>query len=240
MQGMKIYAQTHTGLVQQNNEDRHVIKEFRDGSMLLAVADGLGGDVSGDLAADMIKQKLYRISGIEVGNEAAHLRRITQELDTIIADRAKKHADLKGMGSTLVCILIRGEQLYWVHVGDSRLYLLHDNRLHQITNDQTLARFLVGEGELSLKDIPIHYSREVLDQCIGCGYSEPETGQLALREKDVLLISSDGLHKHIGNQTIEEILGKEISIKEKAQQLINASLKAGGGDDITVIVTEIG
>lgn len=238
-QPMNIYAQTHTGLVQQKNEDRHVIKELLDGSVLLAVADGLGGEVSGDLAADMIKQKLHQVSEVKPGMELTYLRNLTQELDTVIASHARQHKNRKGMGSTLICVLIRNERMYWVHVGDSRLYHFHDNRLHQITKDQTLARFLFKEGEIAPQDLSDHYSQQVMDQCIGCGYTEPETGQRKIREKDVLLLSSDGLHKYIDNRAIETIIKEEIPVREKAQQLINASLQTGGEDNVTVIIAEV-
>jgi len=138
---MNIYAQTHIGLVRKTNEDRYLIKKFLDGSMLLAVADGLGGDVSGGLAADIIKEKLNQISRVEMGNEQEHLSRVAQKLDSVISIHAEKGEKFNGMGSTLICILVRNDQIYWVHIGDSRLYHFHNNQLNQITKDQTLARF---------------------------------------------------------------------------------------------------
>lgn len=236
---MQIVAKTHTGLVQKKNEDRYLVKNLTDDETLLAVADGMGGDVYGDVAADMIRNKFKTITCIDTGCERSKLKSTAQELDRFILHLSEADENYRGMGSTLICLFQRKNRIYWVHVGDSRLYHMRDGHLHQVTKDQTLARFLLTEGEISPAEYFDHYSRQVMDQCIGCGYSEPETGEFEVQSDDLVLLTSDGLHKAVNNLFIQKILKRNTTIQSKVEMLIDKALKAGGEDNITVILAEV-
>jgi protein phosphatase len=110
--------------------------------------------------------------------------------------------------------------------------------LTQITEDQTLARFLLEEGEITAEQVPTHYSRHIMDQCVGCGYAEPETGCLKLLAGDLLMLSSDGLHGEISENTLNSILNTDTSLEIKARKLVEAVLDAGGKDNITVVMAQ--
>jgi protein phosphatase len=140
------------------------------------------------------------------------------------------------MGSTLIGVLLRDRIAYWVHVGDSRLYLFRNGTLTQVTEDQTLARFLLEEGEITAEQLPTHYSRHVMDQCVGCGYVEPETGRLEFLDGDLLVLSTDGLHREISANTFDSILKMDTDLEVKARALVKAALDAGGKDNITVVM----
>jgi protein phosphatase len=236
---MNIFAITHIGLVRKSNEDRYFIKKLFDGSVLLAVADGLGGEVSGDYAAEIIMGRLSGIHNVSMDKEEEELERLAKDIDIAIHDETEKNPDLKGMGSTLVGILLRDRFAHWVHVGDSRLYILRDQKLIQVTEDQTFARFLVEEGEITPEQVPTHYSRHIMDQCVGCGIAEPETGRFEVRGKDLLILSTDGLHKEISFETLISLINADTSIKTKAQSLVQAAIDAGGKDNISIVIAEI-
>ncbi len=236
---MNISALTNIGLVRKANEDRYLIKKFSDGSVLLAVADGLGGEVAGDYAAEIIRGRLAGIQHVSRGAEQAEIAALTKDTDITIRNKADNDRDLEGMGTTLVCVLLREGVAYWVHVGDSRLYLLRDNNLVQITEDQTFARFLLEEGEITPEQAPFHYSRHVMDQCVGCGDCEPETGNLEIRDKDLLLLTTDGLHKKIETETMVSVLNTQTDIGAKAKSLVRAALDSGGKDNITIVIAEL-
>jgi protein phosphatase len=142
------------------------------------------------------------------------------------------------MGSTLVGVLLRDRIAHWVHVGDSRLYLLRNGTLTQVTEDQTLARFLLEEGEITAEQLPTHYSRHVMDQCVGCGYAEPETGRLKFLTGDLLVLSTDGLHRQILENALYSILNTDTNLETKAKRLVKAALNAGGKDNITVVMAQ--
>lgn len=195
--------------VRKTNEDRYLIKELKDGSVLLAVADGLGGEAAGDYAAETLQKNLTGLTHISRNDEQRELDQLAREIDRSIYAEGQENKSLEGMGSTLVGVLLRDRIAYWVHVGDSRLYLLRDRKLTQVTEDQTLARFLLDEGEITAEQLPSHYSRHVMDQCVGCGYTEPETGRFKLLAGDILMLSTDGLHGEVPWNTLQLILNTD-------------------------------
>ena len=234
-----IFALTHIGLVRESNEDRYLIKTLIDGSVLVAVADGLGGEVAGDYAAEIMRGKLAGIECLSIGDEPQQLLGLAKKTDLAIRDIIEKDPGLEGMGTTLVCALLREKLAYWVHVGDSRLYTLRNRKLIQITEDQTLSRFLVEEGEITPEQVPTHYSKNILDQCIGCGYCEPETGSLELNDDDLLILSTDGLHKTLTVDKMNCILSSNTDIATKARTLVKAALDHGSRDNITVVIAGV-
>ena len=234
----KFFGITDIGLVRKTNEDRYLIKDLEDRSVLIAVADGLGGEVAGGTAAQMLKEKLADLSHISRNSEQSELDHLARVIDRSIYTEGRENKSLEGMGSTLVGVLLRDGIAYWVHVGDSRLYLLRHGTLTQVTEDQTLARFLLEEGEITAEQLPTHYSRHIMDQCVGCGYAEPETGSLELLAGDLLMLSSDGLHGEIPENTLNSILNTDTSLEIKARALVKAVLDAGGRDNITVVMAQ--
>jgi len=234
----KIFGITHIGLVRKINEDRYLIKELKDKSVLIAVADGLGGEVAGDHAAEILRGKLAGLNQITRNNEQAELDQLARVIDRTIHNEGQENKALEGMGTTLVGVLLRDRIAHWVHVGDSRLYLLRNGRLTQVTEDQTLARFLLEEGEITAEQLPTHYSRHVMDQCEGCGFADPETGRLKFLAGDLLVLSTDGLHREISENTLCSILTTDTNLETKAKRLVKAALNAGGKDNITVVLAQ--
>ena len=233
---LKIFAATHIGRVRKVNEDRYLIKKLDDGAVLLAVADGLGGEAAGDYAAEIARSRLAGINRVPRGEEERQLGALVKAADLAVYNESGKDPDLEGMGTTLVCVLLRDGLAYWVHVGDSRLYVLRDRQLIKITEDQTFARFLVEEGEITPEQVPTHYSRHVLDQTVGCSICEPETGRLEFKEQDLLILTTDGLHAKITADTMISILVAETDLETKAKSLVEAALNSGGKDNITIVI----
>jgi serine/threonine protein phosphatase PrpC len=233
---MRVLALSNIGLVRKTNEDRYLIKKLDNDTFLLAIEDGLGGEAAGDYAAEILRGRLARIEHIHRDKEQQELERLVKDIDMIIYNEAEKNVDLKGMGSTLVGVILRGGFAYWVHVGDSRLYILRDRQLMQITEDQTLARFLLEEGEITAEQVPTHFSRHIMDQCVGCGICEPETGRLEIKEKDLLILTTDGLHKSISEEEMISLLNADSNIETKARSLVQAALDSGGNDNITILI----
>jgi len=228
---------SHPGLCRKSNEDRLLIKDLEGDGVMLAVADGLGDEPSAS-AAEMVREKLAGIDTIAQHREIPELVRITRRLDCTVHDRKKDPGADESLGSTLLAVLIRSGKAHWVHVGDSRLYLFRNGTLRQITQDQTLARFLVSEKHITPEQSQTHYSRCVMDQYVGCGYAEPETGTLQILDHDCVILSTDGLHKLIGHNEFASILNTSADIGTKAEKLVRAALDAGGTDNITVVLMQ--
>lgn len=233
---LDIFAASHIGLVRGANEDRYLIRRLDTGSVLLAVADGLGGHEAGDYAAEILRGKLAGLNNVPVGREQEILARLAVETDRIILDLAEGTPELEGMGTTLLCVLMRDSTAYWVNVGDSRFSIMRGGQLLQITKDQNLARFLVEEGEITRQEVPHHYSRHILDQALGSAMEEPETGKVQCLSRDLLLLSTDGLHNEVAEKVMTSILAADTALETKGRELVRAALAAGGRDNVTVVV----
>jgi len=236
---MKSFAMRHQGLVKDDNQDLFFVKEFEDGSILLAVADGLGGMVGGKRAAEMAKESLNNFNP-ECQTVEAHIEELMQEANRRIMETVEKEPDLEGMGTTLTAACVRNGIACWAHVGDSRLYLFRRDELHQITEDDTMAGFLLSEGQLTKEEARIHPGNKFVFQCIGgSGEFEANTGNFKVQPGDLLLFSTDGLHDEVPEEEIVSTLKSDNDLKEKLEALLSAALAAGGKDNIAMVVVEV-
>lgn len=160
IKNIDIVAATHTGLVHQTNEDRYLVRTMDDNALLLGVADGLGGNVSSDVAAELARGKLSALDGLPWGQEVEFLDTFIKDIDTFIYDHAQTQPSLKYMATTLVCTVLKSDILFWVNAGDSRFYLMRGDQLNQVSRDQTLANALVDEGRLKPEEADTHYSKK--------------------------------------------------------------------------------
>ena len=235
---MKTAAVTHVALLKEQNQDRFLIKEFSGDSVLIAVADGAGGTPAGEEASGVV---IERINDFQPDSQTpeANLVRLMQEADQQIFGAVEKEQDLKGMGSTLTAAFVRGEAVFWAHVGDSRLYLFREDELTQITEDDTMAGFLLTEGEITREEARVHPGRNFIFDFIGSGGFEEETGSFSLRENDLLLLTTDGLHDRVPEETLVSILRSNSELDKKLDALVSTALEARGKDDLTVVGVEV-
>jgi len=199
----------------------------------------MGGEVAGDYAAEIVMDKAARLQFDFSGNGSRQLFHLVKLADRAIHDEMEKNSKLEGMGSTLTLALFRQGILHWAHVGDSRLYIMRNEQLIQITKDQNMAQFLLEEGKITAKEALDHPSRNFLLQCVGCGSCEPETGKLESEAGNLIILMTDGLHGLVTGETIFSILSKPVGIQTKANFLIKAALDAGGKDNVTIVLAEI-
>ena len=234
-----IVVSTNTGFVKSVNEDRYFVGPLDDDSLVLAVADGLGGDVSSDVAAEIAMDRIACLKSLNKGREAKELNAFARKLDLLIDKKARTHPSLTYMATTLVCLVLRFDTIHWLNAGDSRFYILRDNRLIQVTRDQTLARVLVEEGRLKPGEAEGHFSSDILDQCLGYGMCDPETGHIRVKKNDLLILATDGMHKMVTCHEILTLLTADTTLEEKIDALMNAALESGGTDNITIILARV-
>ena len=234
---MKTFALTHIGLNKEKNEDRYLIKRINNGSILFAVADGMGGEAAGEYAAKILLNKMAGVQQNSILNEQ-QLSLLVKEADRAVFNEADKNSTLEGMGTTLTGALLRNGTLHWSHVGDSRLYVMQQNELRQITKDQNMAQFLFEEGEISAEEVNVHPSRNQLDQCVGCGECIPDMGQLAVNVGDMLILTTDGLHAELTFGELYAVLNSTADIETKAKLLIKTVSDSSGKDDMTIVIAQ--
>lgn len=235
---MKTASISRKGPVRDLNQDRYLIKEYANGSILLAVADGAGGEPAGEQAAEIVMESLNEFQPNAQAMET-HFNDLMKAADQRILAIVEKDPDLKGMGSTMTAGFVRTGVVYWAHVGDSRLYLFHEKKLSQITEDDTMAGFLLSEGELTKEEARVHPGRNFLFECIGCGRFEAKTGNFKVQEGDLILLTTDGLHDKLPEDKIVSILRAEATLDEKLEELVSSAIEISGRDNVTVVGMEV-
>lgn len=235
---MEVFAATDIGLTRKRNEDRYLVMHLNNGGLLAAVADGMGGETSGDKAAQLAVDVLKEQSNLPEPIDAS-LASVLKEADTAIARMVVANPALEGMGATVTTIVVADGKVYWAHVGDSRLYLLRNKALNQITTDHSFLQTFLDEGTMTLEQVAKHPFRNVLDQCVGCSECSPDHGIFEAIQKDCILLSSDGLHKFVHEKEIISILSSSDTPQKCISMLISAALEHGGKDNITAIVVKM-
>lgn len=235
---MEVFAATDIGLARKRNEDRYLVMRLEDGGLLAAVADGMGGETSGDKAAQLAVDVLKKQSSLSEPIDAG-LASVLKEADAAIARMVVANPALEGMGATVTSVVVADGKVYWAHVGDSRLYLLRNNMLKQITTDHSFLQTFLDEGTMTPEQVARHPFRNVLDQCVGCSECSPDHGIFETIQRDCILLSSDGLHKFVPEKDILSILSFDDTPEKCVSLLISAALKHGGKDNITAIVVKM-
>lgn len=230
---MKIHGLSHVGSVRENNEDRFLLRKLTDSASLLAVADGMGGQAGGEVAAQLMIDILAECAPPSDEKKLAAL--ISKAHQAIRAAAAMDQA-LKGMGTTATLALVDAAAVYWAHVGDSRLYHFRAGILKQVTSDQNLAGVMIGRGELTPEQARCSPLSDILLQCAGGDECLCITGRFATGPGELLLLCTDGFSGPLPRQRITALLANRQNVKQLAESLVAAALQAGGTDNITVLL----
>lgn len=235
---MQAFGISDQGRVRRQNQDRFLVRQLPDGSVLLAVADGLGGAAAGDVAAQTVVDALTRLEPSD-GPPEWLLALAVKTAENDIQKKILSDPKLAGMGSTATIVWVQNNFAVYAHIGDSRLYLWRNSVLSRITTDHTFLQDFLDDGSLTPEQARTHPFRNILDKCVGCDGSEPDTGSITLHEDDVLLLCTDGLFKELREADISVALASGATPQETATTLLNQALAAGGRDNITVVVMRL-
>ena len=223
---------TDPGRKRRRNEDSYVIAP-----PLFAVADGMGGAQAGEVASGLAAGALEE-SGVNGGGEQRVVE-LLQEAHRRVHQRATTDAATAGMGTTITAALVEPDgRVVFGHVGDSRAYLLRDDKLEQLTDDHTLVAELVRRGELSPGEAEVHPQRSVITRALGTDPDvDVDTFAIEARSGDVYLICSDGLSSMVEASDIEQILRRHRGdLAGASRALIQAANRGGGEDNITAVL----
>jgi protein phosphatase len=233
-----VFAATDIGPKRKRNEDRSLVRRLDGYGLLAAVADGMGGAAGGDVAAQTSMDVLGAQDFADGPSEAALVAAL-KEADRTISNLAKLTPTLEGMGTTATVVTVHGTAAYWAHVGDSRLYHLRGGTLRQVSVDHSFLQTFLDDGSMTQEEVEKHPFRHVLDQCVGCAKCIPDAGSLELLQGDILLLSTDGLHKVLSDKAITDCLRSPPSLEAAVTKLIAAALAGGGTDNITVVALRV-
>lgn len=225
---------THRGRVRNNNEDAHYPDTAgrSSGPILVMVADGMGGAVGGEVASRLAVQAA-------TDGEGRPEQRISRANSSVFQE-SLSDPELAGMGTTLTLMELAGDGIARLaHIGDSRAYLWHDGEMEQITSDHTVVAEQLAAGRISEDDIANHPQRSMLTRVLGISPDiEVDAIEFQLEPGDRLLICSDGLTNMVGDDLIAARLG-DGAPEEVAWNLVEAANRAGGHDNVTVVVVAV-
>jgi serine/threonine protein phosphatase PrpC len=244
---------SNPGKMRTNNEDSLLSMELssiHNGTIepcgLFAIADGLGGHAAGELASELVITSIAQKAPADIvilrnptyENHEDWLNQITQLANQAVYDARQKAGN--DMGSTLAMCLIIGTQAYLANVGDSRIYLVNNQSIKQLTTDHTLVQHMISEGQITEEAALKHPQRNVIYRSLGEKPSvEADCVSQQLFPQDQLLLCSDGLSSLLADEQIYEIIIQARSPQEACEQLVQAANASGGDDNISVIIIEI-
>ena len=235
------FFDSDVGLVRKANEDSYgyaLSKDIQKNGDLFIVCDGMGGHVGGQIASqlatsciiDFFKKEFHNNPSIAINNAILFA-------NEQILIRAEYEPELKGMGTTCTVVLIRDNEVYLGHVGDSRIYLMSDNQIHRLTKDHSYVQTLVDKGEISDEEMELHPRKNELTQALGATKNvEPTISPkpFQFKNNDTLLMCSDGLCGLVNDKEIFEKV-KENKVLSNAYNALKASVyNAGAHDNVTI------
>src|SRR5271156_3452457 len=247
--GVEVASLSDVGCQREDNEDSYLYwepmgdKEFRRKGRLAVIADGMGGHEGGKEASRMAVETVREVYDQAVQDDpraalvesftAAHAR---------IQDFAERHPTFHGMGTTCTALVLRGRQLYFAHVGDSRLYLVRAARILRLTRDHSYVGRLVESGIVRAEDAEKHPQRHILTAALGAGRDLAVDGSeqpVPLKEGDDLLLCTDGLWSVVTEEELETAVSGNPPA-ESCAVLVELARQRGAPDNVTLQVLRVG
>jgi len=248
---IEVAALSDVGRVRANNEDSYLVylppvQEAAGLGLraLLVVADGMGGHALGELASQTavkaFTEALFAYLTKHPNEKEKALREAVNHANTAVHRLAQGEG--KGRpGTTLTALLLGDDSFYIAHVGDSRIYLLRDGQLRQLTTDHTWVAQEIARGRMKPQEAQNSPFKNYLTRALG---SKPQVeGDISaggLREGDLFLLCSDGLTGHVSDEEIARLLGSNVSLQESCERLVAMANERGGHDNITVLLAQVG
>lgn len=232
---------TNTGMIRSGNEDSH----FADPEhALFVVADGMGGHAAGEVASEMavgiLADELRDLQGVDDDVAAERVAQSLKRANFAIYQRTLTEVDKQGMGTTASVLLLRGTHYLIGQVGDSRIYLLRDGVLRQLTKDHSYVQEQVDAGVLTPEQARYHPYSNVITRCVGAGAEvQPDVYVGEVRPGDTFLVASDGLTGMVDDRRLQQLLLARASAQRIVEALISEANGRGGLDNITAIVVRV-
>ena len=232
---------TDVGRKRTHNEDYYGF--FKTSKEVLAiVADGMGGHASGEIASRMAVEMIHEVYSKERDEKDVldALKSAFQTTNFTILQKSLEEEALSGMGTTATAFVLKEDQAFIGHMGDSRAYLLRDSMVTQLTRDHSLVERMVSQGLLSRGEADHHPQKNVIYKTLGVNRDDELDllGPIPVSIDDIFLLCSDGLTNHVTDEEILKAVSKE-SPQRACENLIHLANQRGGHDNITVQILKM-
>lgn len=245
---VELAGMSDVGCQRENNEDHYSFweapgeEQLERKGRLAIVADGMGGHEGGQEASHIAVEAIEEVyAAAQEGDPQSWLLSGFRTAHERIQQQARQHLELYGMGTTATAVALLGNQLYYAHVGDSRLYRVHGSQISRLTRDHSYVGRLVENGIMSLQEAEAHPQRHVLTAALGAGLEiSPDVPEhpIPLEKGDILVLCTDGLWSLLNEREICRVVTSE-KPSGACQTLIEMVRELGGPDNITVQVIRL-
>ena len=252
------FEKSDIGLLRHNNEDSYLVVDqycthydLQKFGMLFVIADGMGGHAAGEIASKMACEEAvsaYYNGDVILENSRDEselkVRRLEKTLWSVhhkIVNFAKENDELRGMGTTLSALVLTNDKALIAHVGDSRIYRFRNHSCERMTIDHTENQLLIDTGKIQPEQESNHCYRHIITQALGGGgdLASVFTRVESVQRGDLFLLCTDGLHDLVTDNEIEKILVEHSLPQATSDELVNAAIRKGGHDNVTVMVIQI-
>ncbi len=241
---LEIGSLTDKGCSRSVNQDCiGLFQSPEDSNFIAVVADGMGGHQAGDIASRLAVEEIERGFFKQLKKQAPELalRQVFKAANTVIYSLAQRFSEYQGMGTTLVALVLYDSAAYFAYTGDSRLYLVRENKLHQLTNDHTLVAEMLRRELIDAEQARNHPDRNIITHAVGTKkkvFVDTSDTPLSLQPGDSFLLCSDGLYDLVEGA---EMLKATTSYpaQQACRQLVRLANSRGGYDNISVVIVKI-
>lgn len=234
---MRFEAVSDKGKRRSTNEDNFLIN---DKINFFMVADGMGGHAAGEVASQIAVDSASNFD-FDLSNPLETLSHLTFKINQEIINKSKLNSDYREMGTTFAAAIVQNNELYYVNLGDSRIYLYNknDKKLTKISKDHSLVADLVRNGKITKEEAFNHPKKNIVTQALGLDADlDLDKGHLKITPDNYLLLCTDGLTDMIREKEIEAIFKKSSNPGNISKKLLAKALASGGLDNITLIVAD--
>jgi serine/threonine protein phosphatase PrpC len=272
---VEIHATSHVGRVRKGNEDNYLVLnisrekawtseqddgefvvesqkfEIDDQGVVLAVSDGMGGALAGEvastLAVETVSEKMLDADAAKAAAEAdadhhliSRLYDATVFANHLIHEQGRSDPQFQGMGATFTAVGVTPLGADVIQVGDSRAYLIRSGQIYQVTKDQSLVQQLIDAQQISVEEAETHTLKNVILQALGAQNEiYPVSARIEPCNDDVFLICSDGLSNKVGAAEMQRIVADNFdNLQAACAELIKRANENGGEDNITVVIAK--
>ena len=241
---MNVFGKTDIGLVRESNQDAFLAGTFDDGNCWAVVCDGMGGVSGGQVASKICVERVseaikrsYR-SKMTLSSAKNLLTSSITAANSAVFKEAQESPEYKGMGTTVVAVIVLGNLAVVAHVGDSRAYLVNDE-IKAVTKDHSFVQLLIDTGKITELEAAFHPDRNIITRAVGIEHVvDVEIDIVDINEGDKLLICTDGLNGYVSDAYILKII-KEYG-DSSTEKLVETANNSGGRDNVTVVIISDG
>lgn len=240
---MRTYAKTDVGSKRAMNQDYMYCSRNNVGSFqnLFIVADGMGGHKAGDHASKLCVERMVEtIKHSEYNTPVSMFEEAVDASNRAVYMEAQENIEYEGMGTTLVACTMQDETLYVANIGDSRLYIIRDGDIMQITDDHSLVGEMVKQGNITESEARVHPQKNIITRAVGIDETvQADFFEVDIVPGDIIMLCSDGLSNMVEDEDIEYIVRNSKSLRDAGETLVARANENGGTDNITVVLAKV-